>query len=97
VPAEGKRSEIASLTTGTTVTSTDELFAPAAEEKLRAPSGVILGTHEGWEAALVAVIVTFVEEVTDGAVKRPVLVIEPALAVHTTAVSGVDVRVARNC
>lgn len=38
-----------------------------------------------------------VEDVTDGAVNRPVLVIEPALACHTTAVFGVDVSVATNC
>jgi hypothetical protein len=45
----------------------------------------------------VAVIVTLVEDVTDGAVNRPLLVIEPALAFHTTAVFGVEVRVATNC
>jgi hypothetical protein len=38
-----------------------------------------------------------VEDVTDGAVNRPVLVIVPAVAFHTTAVFGVDVRVAVNC
>jgi len=45
----------------------------------------------------VAVIVTLVEDATDGAVNRRLFVIEPALAFHTTAVFGVDVRVATNC
>ena len=46
---------------------------------------------------LVAVIVMEVEDATDGAVNRPVLVIEPALVFHSTAVFGVEVRVAVNC
>ena len=38
-----------------------------------------------------------VEDVTKGAVNRPLLVIEPALAFHMTAVFAVAVRVATNC
>src|SRR5689334_4034140 len=45
----------------------------------------------------VAVTVTRVAEVTFGAVNSPPLEIAPALAVQTTAVLLVDVRVATNC
>jgi hypothetical protein len=47
-------------------------------------------------AALVAVTAILVEEETPGAVKRPVPVIVPALACHTTAVLLVEVSVAAN-
>jgi hypothetical protein len=48
-------------------------------------------------AALVAVTVSFVGEVTVGATKRPSLEIAPALADQFTAVLLVEVRVAVNC
>ena len=51
----------------------------------------------GSPAKLVAVIVTLVKDVTEGAVNKPLSVIEPELAFHTTAVFAVDVRVAMNC
>jgi hypothetical protein len=47
-------------------------------------------------ATLVAVTAILVEEDTPGAVKRPVPVIVPALACHTTAVLLVEVSVAAN-
>ena len=48
-------------------------------------------------AALVAVMVTLVEEVTAGAVNKPVLEIVPLLADHVTAVLLVPWTVAANC
>ena len=48
-------------------------------------------------AKLVAVIVTFVDEPTLGAVYRPLLVIVPVVAFHTTFVKWVEVSVAVNC
>jgi hypothetical protein len=47
-------------------------------------------------AALIAVTLSLVEEDTPGAVNRPVLVIVPALACHTTAVLLVEVTIAAN-
>jgi len=79
------------------VTSTEELLALATEDEMPPPTLVLIGIHEGCATPFVAVIVTLVDDATDGAVNKPVLVIEPALAVHTTAVFGVDVRVATNC
>jgi hypothetical protein len=48
-------------------------------------------------AALVAVMVTLVEEVTAGAVNKPVLEIVPLLVDHVTAVLLVPRTVAANC
>jgi hypothetical protein len=48
-------------------------------------------------AALAAVTVTIVEEVTVGATKRPLLEIVPLLACQVTAVLLVEVKVAENC
>jgi hypothetical protein len=48
-------------------------------------------------AALLAVTVTGVGAETDGAVKRPVLEIDPALADQTTEVLLVPLTVAENC
>ena len=48
-------------------------------------------------ATLVAVTVTLVEELTDGAVNRPRVEIVPALACQVTAVLLVAVMVAENC
>jgi hypothetical protein len=79
------------------VTSAEELIVPPAKGKLSPPSCVVVDAKAGWAATFVAVIVTLVEDATDGAVNRPLPVIEPALAFHTTAVFGVDVRVATNC
>jgi hypothetical protein len=69
----------------------------AIEVRLTPPSCLVVDTEAGSAAPFVAVIVTLVEDVTDGAVNRPFPVIKPALAFHTTAVFGVDVRVAANC
>ena len=52
---------------------------------------------ESSKAALLAVIVTDVAVVTDGAVRRPVLEIEPALVDQTTDVLLVPLTVAANC
>jgi hypothetical protein len=97
VAAEGDRFEIVSFPTGTTVTSADELLAPPAMGKLTLPARIVVDVQAGSVATFVAVIVTLVEDATVGAVNRPLSVIEPALACHTTAVFGVDVRVATNC
>jgi hypothetical protein len=78
------------------VTCADELIVPPATGRLPLPA-VVGDAQAGWADTFIAVIVTVVEEVTDGAVNRPVLVIEPALACHTTAVFGVEVSVATNC
>jgi hypothetical protein len=75
----------------------EELLVPPGEAELSPLSCVIVDAQAGAAAPFVAVIVTLVEDVTDGAVNRPLLVIEPALAFHTTAVFGVEVRVATNC
>jgi hypothetical protein len=48
-------------------------------------------------AALAAVTVTTVEEVTEGAANRPVLEMVPLLACQVTAVLLVEVKVAENC
>jgi hypothetical protein len=48
-------------------------------------------------AALTAVTVAIVEEVTEGAANRPVLEIVPLLACQVTAVLLVEVKVAENC
>ena len=48
-------------------------------------------------ATLVAVTVTLLEVVDDGAVNKPLLEIVPALACQVTAVLLVEVRVAENC
>lgn len=48
-------------------------------------------------ATLVAVTVTLVEAATEGAVNRPLLDIDPALACQVTAVLLVDVKAAENC
>jgi len=48
-------------------------------------------------ATLVAVTVTLVEEVTEGAVNKPLVDIVPALACQVTAVLLVDVKAAENC
>jgi hypothetical protein len=48
-------------------------------------------------ATLVAVTVALVEELTDGAVNRPLVEIVPALACQVTAVLLVEVKVAENC
>jgi hypothetical protein len=75
----------------------DELLVPPAKMGLPPPPWIIADAQAGAAATFVAVTVTLVEDVTDGAVNRPLLVIEPALAFHVTAVFGVEVRVATNC
>jgi hypothetical protein len=75
----------------------EELLVPPAKMGSPPPPCIIADAQAGATAPFVAVIVTLVEDVTDGAVKRPLLVIEPALAFHVTAVLGVEVRVATNC
>jgi hypothetical protein len=91
----GNRSEIASPVSGMTVTSTEELLVAVAGGRFSVPC-TIIDADGGW-AAFVAVIVTLVEDATEGAVNKPLSEIEPALVFHTTAVFGVDVRVATNC
>jgi hypothetical protein len=63
-------------------------------------SGSIVTSEEAklssW-AALVAVIITFVDAVTVGATKRPLFEIVPTLADQFTAVLLVEVSVAENC
>ena len=72
----------------------------ATETLTAEPAGVIVSAALPFTAkfaALVAVTLTKVFDVTVGAVKRPLPEIEPALALHFTAVSFVPVTDAVNC
>jgi hypothetical protein len=84
---------------GTTVTTALEETVPLVPgaKLLPPPNRAILTSGEGLFPAFVAVIVTFVAEVIEGAVNSPASEIVPVLAVQTTAVLLVDVKVATNC
>jgi hypothetical protein len=108
VPAANGWLQIASLVRGTTVTSAVEetlpplsggrpIPLPAGNIAIALAESTLLEGAGGMFTAFVAVTVTLVAEVTEGAVKSPVLEMVPALAFHTTAVLLVEVRVAANC
>ena len=102
VPAASDKLEIASLLRGTTLTIAlaTMLEFVLMESRVMARGGRPPGPEPDpplTRIALAAVIVTLVEDVTEGAVNRPLLEIAPALALQVTAVLLVDVNVAANC